>query len=294
MNSETLRKPTLYVLAAALGLGAAGFAAGGAGLVLFDAPRGAWLAEVRPDASITVLEERDGWRHVRVEGWIPVAPGSPAPPAATPPAPAAAPQSATTAAVSGAAAPAPAGIPASVGASVRGVLAPRPGMTPPSVGANLVVILVGDLERLDAEQASIGARCRATIQDLDRQLAEVETRVQTALNSTTNFTEASRRYDRAKAERAAATRARATALQECFDASDSLYDRYAVGRAGSDTAGHYEFRGVADGAYRVVARDRQAGAVRAWAMPCAVAGGAPVTVDAATAQAAPDPYWGLR
>jgi glyoxylase-like metal-dependent hydrolase (beta-lactamase superfamily II) len=44
--------------------------AGGGELVLFDAPRGAWLASMRPDAAIQVLEERDGWRHVRVDGWI--------------------------------------------------------------------------------------------------------------------------------------------------------------------------------------------------------------------------------
>jgi hypothetical protein len=166
-------------------------------------------------------------------------------------------------------------------------------MTPATVGANLVVLLVGDLGRLDAEQASIGERCRATIQDLDRQIAEIETRVQTALNSTGNFTEASHRYDRAKAERAAATSARATAVKGCFDESDALYDRHALARIGSDTTGQYEFRGVADGEYRVVARDRQAGTARVWALACAMRGGAPVTIDA-MAPAAPDPYWGLR
>jgi hypothetical protein len=276
-----------FALAAGLGVSAAAavaaWAAGEAGLVLFDAPRGAWLAEVRPDAPVVVIEERDGWRHVRVEGWIPAREGSPAPAGGA----AAASGSAPTAARIAVA-------PAGSGASVRGVLAPRPGMTPSTVGANLVVILVGDLERLDAEQASIGERCQITIQDFDRQLAEIQIRLNTALNSTNNFTEASRRSDRAKADRAAATSGRAAALKACFDQSDALYDRYALARVGSDTTGQYEFRGVADGVYRIVARDRAAGTTRVWALPCAVAGGAPITIDAVTAPAAPDPYWSLR
>jgi len=290
MNIRMKKIAGRLALAAGIGLcTAAAFvarAAGEAGLVLFDAPRGAWMAEVRPDAPVVVIEERDGWRHVRVEGWIPVRDGSPAvvaPAAAVGAAPAPSPVAASAA-----------GAPAAAGASVRGVLAPRPGMTPSTVGANLVVILVGDLERLDAEQASIGTRCRVTIQDLDRQLVEIQGRVDAALNSTNNFTEASRRFDRAKAERAAAKSARAAALKGCFDESDALYDRYAVARVGSDTTGQYEFRGVADGAYRVVARDRQADTARIWALPCAVAGGAPITIDAVTAPVAPDPYWSLR
>ncbi len=262
----------------------AAWAAGETGLVLFDAPRGAWLAEVRPDAPVVVIEERDGWRHVRVEGWIPARDGSPA---------AAAPGEAAAPAPPGTAAPV-AGAPAAGGASVRGILAPRPGMTPSTVGANLVVILVGDLDRLDAEQASIGERCRVTIQDLDRQLAEIQIRVDTALNSTNNFTEASRRSDRAKVERTAAKSARAAALKGCYDESDVLYDRHAVARVGSDTTGQYEFRGVPDGVYRVVARERQADTARVWVLPCVVAGGTPITIDAATAPAAPDPYWSLR
>ena len=39
-------------------------------ILLLDAPRGAWLGTLRPDAPVTVLEERDGWQRVRVEGWI--------------------------------------------------------------------------------------------------------------------------------------------------------------------------------------------------------------------------------
>src|SRR3989442_7945074 len=52
-----------------LGLGAVASGQGGADLVLFDAPRGTWLATVKDDAAVTVLEERDGWRRVRLEGW---------------------------------------------------------------------------------------------------------------------------------------------------------------------------------------------------------------------------------
>jgi hypothetical protein len=167
-------------------------------------------------------------------------------------------------------------------------------MVPTTVGANLVVLLVNNLRQLDTDQEAIGARCRATLKDFDQQLADLEVKVKGALNSTTNFTEASRRYDRAKAERAAARNARAAAIRSCYDESDALYDRHAVARVGSDGGGQYEFRGVADGDYRVVARDRQAETTRAWALVCPVRGGGVVTLDGLTAPAGPDPYWGLR
>src|SRR2546425_3854596 len=61
--------PALVALAlVCVTLAAAGRGAGE--IVLFDAPKGGWLGALRDDASLVVPEERNGWRHVRVEAWI--------------------------------------------------------------------------------------------------------------------------------------------------------------------------------------------------------------------------------
>src|SRR6266850_485865 len=117
MEGRMVRRVAIGLVLSGM-LALASLSAGGGEMVLFDAPRGAWLASMRPDAAIQVLEERDGWRHVRVEGWILVgaapAPGAAAAPGAAPDA--VAPDAATSS-------PAAKG----GGASVAGLLFAMPG-----------------------------------------------------------------------------------------------------------------------------------------------------------------------
>jgi len=253
-------------------------AAGAGGLQLFDAPRGAWLAEARPDAAIVVVEERDGWKRVRIEGWVPAgAVGGPA----------AAPQGAD--ASEGAAA----AVPPAAGARIQGVLMPTKGMVPATVGANLVVLLIADVEKYEGERQTLETPCRSRVEAQDQAAAVAQALVNAAFNSTNNFTEASHRYDRAKADLAAAKKGRAAAVKDCLDQADALAERYAVSRAPSDSAGRFEFSGLGPGAYRIVASDHRDGVDRAWAFDATTTTGATVVLDPIAA-AAPDPYGGLR
>lgn len=241
-----------------------------AGLVLLDAPRGAWLGEIRAGAPVEVIEERDGWRRVRIEGWVRSAPdtASPASPGTT--------------------------LPAGPRASgISGLLSPRPGMQPATAGAGLVVLLLADPDATDAAHRALGEPCRADLQAMDRKLADLAKEVQAALNSSSNFKEAAQRSDRTKAAVAAAQRDRAARLQQCREQAEAFFSERAVARTVSDAAGRFDLRPVEPGRYRVVAMERTASAARAWSLGAEVTGGSGATLEGRAANG-PDPYWDLR
>lgn len=257
------------IVAAGVLVAAAAGAAGEAGLVLLDAPRGAWLGEIRAGAPVEVIEERDGWRRIRVEGWVrssePAGAGT-----------------------------APAGSSTVLGsAGIAGLLTPRPGMQPATPGGGLVVLLLADPDATDAAHRALGEPCRADLKAMDRTIEDRTKDVQAALNSSTNFKEAAQRSDRAKSALAAAQRDRAARLQSCREQSEAFFSERAVARTVSDAAGRFELRPVAPGRYRVVAMERTAAATRAWSMTAEVAEGSGATLDGRGANG-PDPYWDLR
>src|SRR5262245_35127616 len=279
---------------------AAGAAGENGGLTLFDGPRGRWLAEVRPDAALQVIEERDGWRHVRIDGWVPsrqAAGGEGAAPAAVPDPLAGNPPPGPTAAAetAGSAAPpmtVPAVPPAPEAATLAGVLVPLPGMVPATPGANLVVVLIAEPPRFDADYDAVSTGCRAKVEAQDARIAATQEHANKALNSTNNFAEASKRYDRAKAEVATAKKEREATQTTCLDEIDTLVERHAVDRAPTDSIGRFEFKGVKPGAYRVIGRDRREGAIRAWSYDAVVSGPGLLKLDPTTP--VPDPYRGLH
>jgi hypothetical protein len=259
---------------------------GGGEIVLFDAPRGAWLASMRPDAAVQVLEEQDGWRHVRVEGWIPVG-TTPAPGAAGPV------TGAPTPAAPDTVAPPPVAAKAG-GAGIAGLLVAMPGMASSTPGGNLVVHLIGDTAALDAELKKEGEPCRESLRESDIAIATLEDQVKKALNSSTNLTEATHRYDRARSDLAAAKRDRAARVETCRVDVDSRLAAHAAARVLSDPNGRFDFRDVSAGHYRVVATEHSASAVRVWSMECPVTAGESLVLDPRTAPPGPDPYLGLR
>lgn len=269
------------------GLALASLSSGSGGeIVLFDAPRGAWLASMRPDAAVQVLEERDGWRHVRVEGWIPVS-ATAAPAAAAPAAGAPVPAAPDTAAPPPVAAK-------EGGASIAGLLLAMPGMASSTPGGSLVVHLIGDTAALDAELKREGEPCRASLQESDAAIAALEDQVKKALNSSTNFTEATHNYDRAKSSLAAAKKDRAARVETCRAAVDARLAAHAAARALSDPAGRFDFKDLSAGHYRVVAAEHSGSSLRVWSMECTIAAGESVVLDPRTATPGPDPYIGLR
>lgn len=240
---------------------------GGSEVVLLDAPRGAWVASVRADAVLTVLEERDGWRRVRIEGWTAAGEAGPA-------------TSATET--------------APTGAAVRGVLLPLPGQKPDTVGAGLIVVLLDDLERLGSEHRALGEECRSGVKALDARIADRDAALRKALNSSDNFTTAAKRHDKAKADLAAARKERADYVARCIGRADEMFGARASARAISDASGRFEFPGVAPGRYWVMAGEHHEGAVRAWWLEFEVTGSEGAVLDPRSATSVGDPYWGLR
>jgi hypothetical protein len=277
---------TAVLAAGCLATAAALFGAGGAApgdRALFDGPRGGWLATLRSDAPIVVLEERDGWRRVRLEGWMPSTAdpmAGAASPAGAGPAPVAAPEPAVTR-------PAPA---ATATATVSGVLLPVRDRAP-TAGVGLPVLLVADLETLDREHSRHSAECRAGLDDRLREIAGLRQERERALMTIDNFRESVTAGNRLK-ERIAAAEARlAEAEAGCRAAAEALYDRHAVARTVSDTAARFEFAGVPPGRYRVVALDGRSEPPRAWSMDCAVEAGERRVVDPGVDRSLVDPFW---
>lgn len=238
--------------------------------ILLDAPRGVWLAAVRSDAAMTVIEERDGWRRVRIEGWVP----------------------ATDAGTS--AEPSPRGAVAG-GARVRGVLLPAGGAPSDSAGSGLIVLLLSDLEVLDREHAAAGEECRSQLKEVTDRIESLQGDLTRAFNSADNFRQATERSDRLKAQIAQAGKERAARLRACRSASDTIMERHAVQKGIADGSGTFDFAGVAPGRYRVFASDPAGDPPRTWLLECKVAAPSDaIVLDPRHDRSAIDPYWGLR
>jgi hypothetical protein len=232
--------------------------------VLLDGPRGAWLGEIRGDAPIQILEEKDGWRHVRLDGWIR---------AGSSPAPSASPQGGA--------------------ASLSGILTPLPGMEPATLGTNLVVWLLADSEGLSADHKALGEACRKDLAALDARIGELNDTLRHALSANDNFRQAASQNDRAKADLAAAQKSRDQQIVACREKADALFSTRALARTLSDGSGRFEFPGLAAGRYRVVATERSGTTARGWSLAADVKGETPLVVEARAA-AGPDPYWNLH
>ncbi|PYS97160.1 MAG: hypothetical protein DMF50_01710 [Acidobacteria bacterium] len=246
--------------------------AGVAEIVLLDGPRGSWLATCRADAATTVLEEREGWRKVRVEGWVMGHAGEPA----------------------GGSAARVASPPAGL-AVVRGVLQPASGPAArPTAGAGLVVLLVSGLEALDREHARAGEECRATVEEARRRVEEASAEYNRALASSDNFREAATRNDRLKKQVEETERQRRERIAACRDKALEIFYRHASQKTISETGGRFEFSDVAPGRYRVVAAERTGDDPQSWVLECEVVGAGTITLDSATDRSPLAAFWGLR
>jgi len=266
-------------------------------LALFDAPKGAWLGALREDAPLVVLEERDGWRRVRLEGWIMAPTAAPAGTgmpestgrgAATPreagaPVPGDTPGS-----------PAQAATPAMPRlVSVQGVLAPPLGAGG-GAGAGVLVLLVKESGDLESEHRKAGAECRARLDRKDRDLGTLRAEADRALSSSDNFREASGRSDQAKTRLATGQRERRDLIQECRARAQAVFEVAVTGRAISDASGRFEFQGVVPGRYRVVAFETTGDVPRSWSFSFQVEGNGPRVLDPSADRSPVPADWGLR
>lgn len=291
--------------------------AGSREVVLFDGPRGGWLATVRADTAWEVLEERDGWRRVRLEGWIPVSSAArAAPPAGEAAAAGASDQdgrggekgsvveTSTAATLSGAVGSSAdreavgAGRPMAApeddrGATVSGVLLPTHDDRVAGPGTGLIVLLLGDLDALGEEHGRVGKECMEALEVAQQEIEAKRDDYRRQMNSSDNFREATKRNDMARKALKEAEQAHRERVDDCRRASDEVFQRYAVQRVISDTAGRFEFVDVPPGEFRVVAAEIGGKTPRAWALDCPIKGNAPIVLDPRTDRSAMQPYWGL-
>lgn len=281
---------TFLLLATAAGMVCLESISAGDEIALLDAPRGAWLGTLRGDVTLTVIEQRDGWQRVRIEGWVA---GSGAP-AAAPSTGAAAPVTAAVPGIDGIPAdstPPPAGV---AGTRVRGVLRPAEDAKEAAPGAGLVVLLVPDDEALAGERAAAEQSCRAGLREVDQRIASLEQRRRQALNSSDNFRQATSENDRVRAELAQATKERGEQVRRCRQEAEAVFLARALQRSISDAAGRFEFERVTPGRYRVVATDATIDPPRFWVLDCRVSGEREIVLDQRADRSGDDPYWGVR
>lgn len=275
------RTMTVTCLALALLCSAAAANRSTGEIVLFDGPRGAWLGALREDAPLVVLEERDGWRRVRLEGWIMAPPGAGG---ASPPGGERLDPGTTEGAAP--AAPRP-------GAILQGVLAPAIEAGGPA-GAGVLVLLVRDGGGLEAEHERAGLECRGYLDRKDRDIEAARAEVVRALNSSDNFREAASRSDQAKARLAKAERERRQLIQECRARALAIFETAVAGRAISDGSGRFEFQGVGPGLYRVVAFETTGDGARSWSFSLPTDGDGRRVLDPVADRSRVPADWGLR
>lgn len=233
--------------------------------VLFDLPRGSWLASVRAGAPVEVLEEKEGWRRVRIEGWVAVSPE---------------------------AAAAPVGAKNGAGITVEGIV--PPGGAGSATPATRLVLLVAGLPDLDLQHAELGAECRPPIAAGAAEVERLKKEAGQALNSSDNFRQAAEAKDRARAAAAKAEREQRDRVTTCRARAEDLFQRHAAARGFSDSAGKFRFDGVPPGAYRVIVLDPAGDLAIAAALECRVDPPGPVTLDPGAHKSAMQPFWDLR
>ena len=244
-----------------------------ADLVLLDHPKGSWLASVRGDAVVTVLEEKDGWRRIRLEGWTMAGP-APAGGEAAPEAPAP---------VAGAAGE----------GRIVGVLAAdiRTGGAP---GAGILVLLTRESQGLDAEHRKGGEECGGGVKEADRRIADLNDELRKALNSTGNFRDATSRNDAIKTRLQVAQAARRRVVEDCRGRAEAIFQKHAVARTISDGDGRFAFEAVAPGRYRAVAIDPSAERPRSWSLGCLIEGSGTKVLDPSADRTPVEADWGIR
>jgi len=267
-------------------------------LVLFDAPRGAWLGALREGAPLVVLEERDGWRRVRLEGWT-MGPGAGASGSAQPEIVG---PDTTGAHGSGGgdrgdaqetAVPAAATHSAPRTAVIQGVLTPPLG-TGGAAGAGILVLLVAEGGSLDTDHRKLGTECRTRLDQKDRDLSTLRAQAEHALSSSDNFREASARNDQARVRLATGVRERRELIQECRTRAQALFEQAVTARAISDASGRFEFQGIAPGRYRVVAFEATGETPRSWSFSILVDGSAPRVLDPSADRSPVSADWDLK
>ena len=222
-------------------------------------------AFVTPDTPIEVLELREGWVRVRIEGWVPadavaaaLSPRTvpqqtpdteppPPPPVTPPPAPATAPP--TT--IARPPAPAPANLTAPAGVPVEGLIKVKLSRLKKKVAAGAPVMLVP--ATVGMGQGLMTPETAKRLADLEAEAARLQGDIEKAMQMS-NFTEATQRRDELRRERNGILDERLLVLAAEHGRNEHTARAAAVASGIADSKGFFRMTSVPPGAYTLYAR----------------------------------------
>jgi hypothetical protein len=244
---------------------------------LLDAPGGRPIAILLSGPRPRVLEQREGYVKVALEGWV-RAPG--AADAAMP-----APEPAPPGGVESAA------VPAAAAGSLTGAIL----VTLPSgevrKGAGARVVLLGKIDELEAARGELVATYQPAAQKLQEEIAGLEAKRRAALNSTDNLGQATQSLDRAKRDLAARKKDLASLQATTASREGLLVSRHAVEETKAGADGSFRFAGLAPGEYRLWAiySENDATDYR-WYLPARVEAGSGAALELVSRKPGEDPF----
>ena len=245
---------------------------------LLDAPGGHPIAILLPGTARKVVEAKDGYVKVVVEGWIrqegagSVVEAPPAPTGSVVQAPPASTPSATPV------------------ASLSGRIEIQLPTKEIRYGAGARVLLLGNLAQLEPRRAELAAAYQSEVRDLEAQIAQLEAAKRKALNSSENLNQASKNLDQAKASLARKTQELGAIKAKYGALGDSLAEKFKVADTLADPGGEYHFVGVAPGEYRLRAWFSDQGAEYRWYLPASVSAQQDTLLNLTSATPGQDPF----
>ena len=212
------------------------------------------VAFLTPATPIEVVESRDGWVRVRIEGWVPAgdvqgsdpAAGSDPIPITPPPTTITPPPVPVPVPVPAAAAATPAGA-----ASIEGFIKVELGRFKKRAAAGAPVLLVPAGADLGEAQDPEVARTLAT---LEAEATRLQKEAETAMAQISNFDQAAEERDALMAQRAAVLEERQDVLSSEHGRHEQAARAVAVAHAIADAKGWFRIPSVPPGAYKLYAR----------------------------------------
>jgi hypothetical protein len=243
---------------------------------LLDSPGGRPVAVLLPGSARRVVEAKDGYVKVVVEGWIRQegAPPQSEAPAVTAPPPLPAPTPA---------------LPAASVASLAGRIEIRLKNKEVRYGSGARVMLLGNLAELEPRRVALASAYQAEVKDLEAQIAQLEADKRRALNSSENMSQASSNLDQAKAALVRKNRELGAIQQKYSTLGDALVEPYKVAEVAAGPGGEYHLDGIAPGEYRLRAWFSEGGAEYRWYVPASVSAQKGTILDLNSDKAGQDP-----
>ncbi len=234
---------------------------------LLDSPGGHPIAILLPGTSRKVIEVKDGYVKVVVEGWIRQEGAGPTVEAPPP--------------------PTPEPIPAT---SLSGRIEVQLSSKEIRYGAGARVMLLGNVAELEKRRAALATAYQVEVRDLEAQIAQLEAAKRQALNSSDNLAQASKNLDQAKASLARKNQEFGAIQKKYGTLGDALVEEFKVADTAADPGGEYHLAGVAPGEYRLRAWFSDQGADYRWYLPASVSAQSGTVLNLSGAKPGQDPF----